>query len=265
MQLPEDEITLSTVVGWAWSTFFIILAIAMLSGGLPGAGSCLLFSAVVMLPPARDFAFQNLGTMGRAWLSFFVAITLMITAGWQLGFLASSSPPVATYASSSSSAPASIPQAVSPAPLPLVPSTKTPHVASRVLSPAGAPLSTQFSDQTDNSESGVIPGADNGQTAPTSSAVQAMQSRFGNTVITRRPGSEWHLYFNRDGTFSGQEIISRYRVSGAWRAVGAYVCVTYTPPLPSIQNPDCKPVSPQNVGDTWIANGVSSTLMQGIR
>jgi len=92
-----------------------------------------------------------------------------------------------------------------------------------------------------------------------------MASRIGNTVISRTANAEWHFYFRAEGTLSGMEVRSNYHFTGTWTLEGGDLCVTFQPPIRWIGNPSCHPVASHQVGDTWTADGVADSLVQGMQ
>lgn len=124
------------------------------------------------------------------------------------------------------------------------------------------------------SSSGGVDGqvGQSGQTAngppmnePAGQTDQVMGARFGNTEILENATVEWHMYFKRNGHFSGYEARSHYPVRGTWEVQGGDLCLTFRPSLRGSRNPLCRSVSWHQVGDTWMTNGSAVRLVQGIQ
>lgn len=99
------------------------------------------------------------------------------------------------------------------------------------------------------------------------SAVHAddiMSSRYGNTIVSKGK-HEVHMYFNADHTFTGKVVDVDFDLKGTWAIDGSNLCLTYTPPPPTVTNPVCQTIAPHNIGDTWTADDRTITLLQGIQ
>ena len=93
-----------------------------------------------------------------------------------------------------------------------------------------------------------------------------MVSRFGNTTVTHTErGHEVHMYYKADHTFTGKIVDVGMDLKGTWAVNAGTVCLTYTPPPPTITNPVCQPVVAHKVGDTWKVGNNVVTLMEGMR
>jgi uncharacterized protein len=118
-----------------------------------------------------------------------------------------------------------------------------------------------------NGDSAEAKSQDSGQSAiegtPTSDDL--MRSRFGNTTISRNGASEWHLYFESGGNFTGHEIRTNYQVAGTWTVNEGNLCLSFQPQMPGTPNPDCQPISAHQIGDVWTSAGSAMTLERGIR
>jgi hypothetical protein len=100
------------------------------------------------------------------------------------------------------------------------------------------------------------------------SAVQAQETMapyFGNTVISKGNGPEVHTYYNADGTVTGKIIGMKLTLKGTWKVDGDQLCLTYTPPPPTVKNPICVPNEQHKIGDTWMNGKRTVTLVQGIQ
>jgi hypothetical protein len=93
-----------------------------------------------------------------------------------------------------------------------------------------------------------------------------LATRYGNTVVVKTAnGTEIHMYYAADGTFTGKVMGMNYPLKGTWKSDGGNVCLTYDPPAPGITNPSCVPVVAHQIGDSWSTNGNTATLVQGIQ
>jgi hypothetical protein len=93
-----------------------------------------------------------------------------------------------------------------------------------------------------------------------------MASRFGNTTIAKnKNGTESHIYFNADHTFTGKVLRPAIALKGTWKIVGDTVCMTYTPAPFGVTNPQCKPLDDHKVGDTWTDGLWKVTIIAGIK
>lgn len=95
-------------------------------------------------------------------------------------------------------------------------------------------------------------------------ADDVMATRFGNTTITKdASGTERHVYYNADGTFTGRQ--GSLTFGGTWKVDGGTICLTTSPAVPGLPNPTCAPVSAHKVGDTWTAGPYTVSLVSGIQ
>lgn len=92
-----------------------------------------------------------------------------------------------------------------------------------------------------------------------------MAPRYGNTTITHTDrGHEVHMYYKADHTFTGKIVDVGLDVKGTWTVNNGTVCLTYTPPPPTVTNPMCQAVIAHKVGDTWKVGNNTATLVDGI-
>lgn len=96
-------------------------------------------------------------------------------------------------------------------------------------------------------------------------AQETMSPYFGNTVISKGNGPEVHTYYNADGTVTGKIIGMKLTLKGTWKVDGDQLCLTYTPPPPTVRNPICVPNEEHKIGDTWMSGKRTVTLVQGIQ
>jgi hypothetical protein len=90
-----------------------------------------------------------------------------------------------------------------------------------------------------------------------------MATRYGNTtVLTDAHGNVSYVYYNADHTFKASR--GWFSVGGTWKVEGGTLCLTFDIPVPGLPNPDCNPVVPHKVGDSWKGGGSTVTLVQGI-
>jgi hypothetical protein len=96
-------------------------------------------------------------------------------------------------------------------------------------------------------------------------AQETMSPYFGNTVISKGNGPEVHTNYNADGTVTGKIIGMKLTLKGTWKVEGDQLCLTYTPPPPTVRNPICVPNEEHKIGDTWMSGKRTVTLVQGIQ
>jgi len=93
-----------------------------------------------------------------------------------------------------------------------------------------------------------------------------MASRYGNTTIAKTAkGHEVHMYYNADHTFTGKVVDVGFDLKGTWTVENGLLCRTYDPLPPMTTNPDCQPVAPEKIGDTWTIEDNTATLVAGIQ
>lgn len=95
-------------------------------------------------------------------------------------------------------------------------------------------------------------------------ADDVMASRYGNTTITKdAAGNERHIYYAKDGTFTGKQGTQSFK--GSWKIDGGTICLTSEPAIPNTPNPACAPVSAHAVGDTWQAGPYTVSIVAGVQ
>jgi hypothetical protein len=93
-----------------------------------------------------------------------------------------------------------------------------------------------------------------------------MTSRFGNTTVAHTAaGHEVHMYYKPDHTFTGKVVDVGFDLKGTWVINGSQLCLTYDPTPPTITNPQCQPIVPHQVGDSWTSDGRTISIVQGIQ
>ncbi|HEY4113587.1 MAG TPA: hypothetical protein VGM17_05940 [Rhizomicrobium sp.] len=96
--------------------------------------------------------------------------------------------------------------------------------------------------------------------------VDVMASRFGNTTIAHtESGHEVHMYYKPDHTFTGKVVDVGFDLKGTWAVNGTDLCLTYDPAPPTVTNPQCQPIAPHKVGDSWTAGGRTITIVAGVQ
>lgn len=95
-------------------------------------------------------------------------------------------------------------------------------------------------------------------------ADDVMAPRFGNTiVITNANGGKSTISYNADHTFKASNgLIS---IGGTWKLDKGQLCRTYDFTIPGRANPECDPVTPHKVGDTWTSGESTYKLVKGIQ
>lgn len=91
-----------------------------------------------------------------------------------------------------------------------------------------------------------------------------MAPRFGNTiVVTNANGGKSTICYNADYTFKASNgLIS---INGTWKLDNGKLCRTYNFTIPGRANPECDPVTPHKVGDTWTSGENTFSLVKGIQ
>jgi len=87
-----------------------------------------------------------------------------------------------------------------------------------------------------------------------------MASRYGNTIVTTAAnGVTNKMHYKADGTFDATQGAGTF--SGTWKLDGKGVlCLTFVP-----SGSTCAPAVAHKVGDTWLANGDTISLVEGIQ
>jgi hypothetical protein len=78
-----------------------------------------------------------------------------------------------------------------------------------------------------------------------------MAGYYGNTTISTGGRAEVHFIYNVDHTFVLKVPAYDMEFRGTWAVKGSTICFNYEIPPPGIDNPDCSPLSPHKVGDSW--------------
>ncbi len=95
-----------------------------------------------------------------------------------------------------------------------------------------------------------------------------MSADFGNTVISKGSdgGSETHIYYNADHSFTGKVIKPAIALKGTWSIQNDQLCMHFTPAPFGVKNPLCKPITgAHQVGDTWSDGQHQITLVAGVQ
>lgn len=100
--------------------------------------------------------------------------------------------------------------------------------------------------------------------APAFADDSVMASRFGNTtLVTNSNGRVSKVYYNADHTFTTED--PKLGIHGTWKVEGSTLCVTFTAhPPKDIPNPECDPVAPHQVGDSWKVGDATVSIAKGI-
>jgi hypothetical protein len=95
-------------------------------------------------------------------------------------------------------------------------------------------------------------------------ADDVMASRYGNTtIVTDMKGVVTKLYYKADGTLTAKESGKTY--AGTWKVDSAQVCLHFTPAVPDMQEPFCRPVAAHKIGDSWVSVDRKVKLVEGIQ
>lgn len=78
-----------------------------------------------------------------------------------------------------------------------------------------------------------------------------MAGYYGNTTISTGGRAEVHFHYNSDHTFVLEVPAYAMEFKGTWAVKGSTICFDYEIPPPGIDNPDCSPLVPHKVGDSW--------------
>jgi hypothetical protein len=86
-----------------------------------------------------------------------------------------------------------------------------------------------------------------------------MAGYVGNTAISTGGRAEVHILYNSDHTFVLKVPMYAMEFSGRWAVNGSTICFNYDIPPPGISNPDCSPLVPHKVGDSWTERSEDGT------
>lgn len=94
-----------------------------------------------------------------------------------------------------------------------------------------------------------------------------MAGFYGNTLVCLDQGIISHFYYKPDHTFTGNVPSYSMQFKGTWeRKADGTICRNFDPPLPTMKNPDCGPMSVSKVGDrVKNADGHGEKLVAGIQ
>ena len=96
-----------------------------------------------------------------------------------------------------------------------------------------------------------------------------MAGYYGNTTISTGGKAEVHFIYYPDHTFVLRVPAYAMEFKGTWDVKDSTICFTYDTPPPGVDNPDCSPLVPHKVGDTWTldADGRTRTitLVKGVQ
>jgi hypothetical protein len=96
-----------------------------------------------------------------------------------------------------------------------------------------------------------------------------MAGYYGNTTISTGGKTEVHFVYNSDHTFILKVPAYGMEFKGTWAVNGSTICFNYDTPPPGLDNPDCAPLVPHKVGDTWTLNDNGRTrtitLVKGVQ
>jgi hypothetical protein len=97
-------------------------------------------------------------------------------------------------------------------------------------------------------------------------ASDPMTGYYGNTVVViDAKGLESHTYYNADHSFSGVAPAYSYHYQGTWEVKDGQLCRTFNPEPMGITNPNCEPIQPHVVGDSWTSpDGGKGSVVVGV-
>ena len=86
-----------------------------------------------------------------------------------------------------------------------------------------------------------------------------MAGYYGNTTISKGGRAEVHFIYNADHTFMLKVPAYDMEFRGTWVVKGSTICFNYEMPPPGVDNPDCSPLAPHKVGDSWTERAEDGT------
>jgi len=86
-----------------------------------------------------------------------------------------------------------------------------------------------------------------------------MAGYYGNTAISTGGRAEVHILYNPDHTFVLKVPVYAMEFRGTWAVKGSTICFNYEMAPPGVDNPDCSPLVPHKVGDSWIEKADDGT------
>jgi hypothetical protein len=99
---------------------------------------------------------------------------------------------------------------------------------------------------------------------PALAADDVMAGFYGNTIVSTGGGAEFHTHYRADHTFDlvGSMMLMRHTFNGTWAADGkGNICRSYIGGAPpGAPNPNCTPIVPRKVGETWTSKDGARTL-----
>lgn len=100
--------------------------------------------------------------------------------------------------------------------------------------------------------------------APALATDDVMASFYSNTIVSTGGSVEIHTHYRADHTFDfvGSMMLISRTFRGTWALDGkGNLCRTYVgDPPPETPNPQCLPITPRKIGDTWKSKDNTRTL-----
>ena len=102
-------------------------------------------------------------------------------------------------------------------------------------------------------------------TAAASAGTDIMAARYDNTVIaTDRDGGTTKHYYRADHTFTAKHGYD-WSSDGTWSVESGELCLSYKFARVGKSKNECEVAQLRQVGDKWVDNGRSTTLVKGIQ
>ncbi len=99
---------------------------------------------------------------------------------------------------------------------------------------------------------------------PALAADDVMAAFYGNTIVSTGGGVEFHTHYRADHSFdlAGSMMLMSHTFKGTWAVDGkGDICRTYIGEAPpGTPNPNCSPLVPRKVGDSWTSKDGTHTL-----
>jgi len=95
-------------------------------------------------------------------------------------------------------------------------------------------------------------------------ADDVMAAFYGNTIVSTGGSVEFHTHYRADHTFDlvGSMMLMSHTFKGTWTTDGrGNLCRTFIGDAPpDTPNPNCSPLVPRKVGDSWKSKDNTRTL-----
>ena len=91
-----------------------------------------------------------------------------------------------------------------------------------------------------------------------------MASRYANTTIATDPdGTQTKLYYRPDHSFTAKR--GDWSSDGSWAIEDGKLCLNYKIERPGVGMRECVSAEAHKIGEKWVHNGRTVTLVEGIQ